>query len=1325
MPRFPVLKALSGSQKVFKLLGVGLDRRQGLILLGSIFCYWLLYKQLSKVILLTTPQAVVLFAPLVVLAVAVAFVRHERRHLDWWAQMKLRNHMREEVLLWKRTTPGSPSGQKRPLRDSIQEALGADRILWEMLRTKDGAYLLVFEVEPVALGLAGDDEKQRVWAAGVNLYNRLDFPVVEMSRSKEGSVNVYARSLKERVRDLLSSDDHRLARFARAHLSFLEGVVPRYNVFERRGYVILPYRVENPEASRKKKRPGAKDAAALQREAEGAYRVLSERAEIVFDAFGRFGARLRLLTDLELLAFLKGQARCLPENADEPPMLWEPVTLEVGGYESASPARQEKLLAAAERFRKHAPPAMGVGDLTLADRISPDAVRVHADYLRVGQTYHATLFLYEFPPDVGFGDLQGLLHIPGRVKVVKYVTPLPQEKAVGVLGGKVAELEAAEYTASDGNVIATQQRAHARASAASAMDQLLSGEQHYFEMSLLIHCEADSKDELNSLVETVRTRLAGLRAEALLAREESFEGFKSCLPLGTNHLSARYASKGMLTHPLACLFIYGTYQVNHENGVLLGINPESGSLVVLDSRRLMNPHMVVLGTSGGGKTQTVKALSTRLRMRGHRVVCIDPEGNSGYGRVARALGGEYVVFGIGTPAKFNPCDLNADYLNLSLLASADEEEEDPEAAMRRARASALDGKVLMLTRLVSLMISGENAAEGLSAGEQGLIDRLWGEAYREKGITGDPDTHHNEPPTFPDFFRRLGEAAEDNPALGRVREKLYPWESGALKTVFDGHTNVDLGNKYLVLQIAGVKGRAKAAIMYALLDFLSGRLSNPEEPADCFVDEFWSLLKYPMAAEFAEELWRSGRARNASMVAITQEMEEFLSSEYGRVIMRISASQIILRQQKKTAEILDDFLTLSAEQKQAITNAQGGEGYLVVEGNEVPLYVVCSEEEHRLFNTDPAREAEYASEEKRRLAEARRLGIPAPGAGEEPPPEPSGAPGPKKARRLTAHGRARALISSTDPDFVPEEGDYEDVAATGAADPRSGESVSGASEADAGRDERRIELAEAAPGEAPVYAVVGEGAPIVGYNLAGLLAAETKESGRRILFVDAHGQVTEEIFEGVGQRPPDDLLVGGNDLEFADYIAYDPHTNLCVMVHPTDPHSPARSLIARARETFDAVIVACAETPYANDWLKAARRALAADTGARGLAEAVRRAEEVWGADGTLISPMGSTRLTPDLMSRAVFRLPAPDSEPMVGSLSTGEFASLSGGEAATAFRAPLRELLLAEPSGLDSAQAESGDLEGGEPRHEMRTGEMATVKTNTFHANADTEEEG
>ncbi len=1398
MVRFPILKALSGSQKVFKLLGVGLDKRQGLIVLSSVFVYWLLYRQLSGLVALTTAQAVVLFAPLVVGALAIAFVRHDGYHLDWWIQMKARNYLRPNVLFWRRSPKPAPSvrraeaaadkavvgknpgkngalesvlegggpgtaskGRKgsekkkgrssrkskkpsdKTMRDSIQEAMPTDRFFWEMLRTEDGTYVLVFEVEPVSLGLSGDAQKERVWDAMAQLYNRIDFPLIEISRSREGSVNRYTEGFKDKIRNLVGADEHRLARFARTHLRFLETIVPSYNVYDRTGYVVLPYRVESPDRSRRKRRPSERDAYLLQKEAEEAYTVLSERAQIIFDAFTRVGARLRVLTDLELLAFLKDQTVGhvgQPTNPEDPPLMWEPVTLEVGsGYQKTSEARRAKLIAAAERARADAPPALGTGDLTVSDRISPDAVRVHADYLRVGDTYHATLFVYDFMPDVAFGDFQSLLHIPGRVKAVKYIKPLDQNKAVDILGSKVAELEAAEYTASDGNVISRQQRANARHSSDVAMEELLTGKQSYLELSMLFHCEANSREELNSLVQTVRTRLAGIRCEAKLAREQAWEGFLSALPLGVNHLARRYANKGFLTNALACVFIYGTYQVNHAKGVLLGLNPMSGSLVVLDSRRLMNPHMVVLGTSGGGKTQTVKALSTRLRMRGHRIVTIDPEGNSGYGRVARALDGAYVVFGIGSSAKFNPCAIHDDYLNLNLLAGADEDTGE-ESARRQARASALDGKVLMLTRLVSLMISSESASEGLSAGEQGLIDRLWGEVYAERGITDDPDTHQSEPPTFRDFFRCLARRAEaGDDALRPIRDKLYPWESGALKTVFDSQTNVDLDNKYLVLQIAGVKGRAKAAIMYALLDFLNGQLSNSEEPADCFVDEFWSLLKYPMAAEFAEELWRSGRARNTSMVAITQEIEEFLESAHGRVIMRLSASQLFLKQPKKTTEMIDDFVELSTEQKQALINAQSGEGFLAVEDNEVPLYVVCSPEEHRLFNTDPEKEAEYARRERRELAEARRLGSeaeapldaasghapgrtpephdPTPDPGdeegfdplEEQSPSSNGADSngadsngadsngadsngadsgaPRTERRITRHGRARRLLAGDGEDFVPAPDDYETVVIPDRAAPASSPEESGGDATDFptsgvpddAQEEYDLILPVAQSGDAPVIAVSGEGAGVVGYNLAGLLAASNKPTedsqtpARNVLFVDAEGGMSEALFGEDGHVRPDDLLTGGGGRDFESYTAYDPSTNLRLLAHPKSVHSPAHGLVGLTLQYFDAVVVACwEEGRYGRDWLSRSSAALASGSSADALARNVARSEEARATDGTLLAALGAVALGPRLLARECYRLPARESEELAGSLRSGAYASLGAADEARAFRALL-----------------------------------------------------
>ncbi|HET6346317.1 MAG TPA: DUF87 domain-containing protein, partial [Myxococcota bacterium] len=399
--------------------------------------------------------------------------------------------------------------------------------------------------------------------------------------------------------------------------------------------------------------PSVKDAEFDQDEAEHAYRVLASRAETVIGAFAPSGVQLRLLSGLELQDFVADQTS--GEDERTTPSAFEPVTLRHGAYATLPPRRLNRRLAAAEKVRKKtrkrggtpAPPAPGIGDLaltdlTLSDKIAPDAVRVHADYLRVGNRYHATLFVYEWMPDVGFGDLQGLMNIPGRVKIVKYIDPLPQDKAVQAIAAKAAELEAAHYTASDGDVRARRQRQIAYESADAAQTQLQTGQQGMLDLSFLIHCEAGSRDDLDALVESVRTKLAAIRVSAKLAREESWQGYVSTLPFGKNYLTHRYANKPMLTYPLACLFVHGSFQLHHEDGILMGVDPYSGSTVVLDSRELPNPHMVVVGQPGGGKTVAAKAMSTRLRMRGHRVVIIDPEGNSGYGRVARSLGGQYV-----------------------------------------------------------------------------------------------------------------------------------------------------------------------------------------------------------------------------------------------------------------------------------------------------------------------------------------------------------------------------------------------------------------------------------------------------------------------------------------------------------------------------------------------------------------------------------------------------------------------------------------------------------------------------------------------------------
>lgn len=673
--RFTIPKELSKEPKLFRVGPFSLDKRQSAILLGTVLGYTFGYQHINKMFSLNSTQTLVLFVPIVLIALAAAFLRVDGRHPDWWVKKKIKNAWRPSVLRWRRRGPSD-----KPLRDAIQELLPADRLMWEMMRTDDGTYLMVLEIEPVSLNLAGPDEQQRVWTGTAQMYNKLDFPIVEITRSKKGNTAAYTQNLKEAIARSVDPGEVKLAEYARHYLRFLEQIVPMYNVYNRTSYIVLPYRPLNPDLKTAKKRfITDKDVTRLQQEAENAYRTLVGRSQTIYGSVTAFGARARLLTDVELQGFVKDEATGIESSIDDPPTVWEPVTIERNGFERLSDKRRRQLMNIIKKSRKHAPPAIGIGDATLADKISPDAARIHPDYLRIGDRYHATLFVSEYPPDIAFGDLQSLLHIPGRIKIVKYIKPLAQQKAVAALGGRVAELVAAEHTASDGDVIATQQRALARYSAETAMNQLISAQQSFFELTLLVHCEAGTKAELYALVEDVRTKFAGLRGEAKLAREESWEGYVSALPMARNLLTKKYSAKGMLTNPLACLFVFGSQEINHQEGILYGVNPYSGALIAVDNRELMNPHMTVLGTSGGGKTMAIKAISTRHRMRDHRVVIVDPVGDSGYGPVAKQIGGQYVVFGLGTRHKINPCELDANYMDLSRLAAAANDEDQDEA----------------------------------------------------------------------------------------------------------------------------------------------------------------------------------------------------------------------------------------------------------------------------------------------------------------------------------------------------------------------------------------------------------------------------------------------------------------------------------------------------------------------------------------------------------------------------------------------------------------------------------------------------------------------
>ena len=1390
---YPILKSISEPHKVTGAAGISFEMRQIYILGAFVITPMVLYQMVFRhLFTLSTGQAVAILGPLALIAFLLAFIKADGREFGWWFFKRTMGQAKEKNLVWRGRDPRT----LEELRDSVQAYMPAEHVYWDMLKSKTGVYTMILKVDPISLSLASTDDKQRTHDQLEAVYNRLDFPFVEVSRSRPGNVGAYTertRALLEREilsgsvagspgrasTNALTAAEERFITYGSEHLAWLERMASKHNVYDRVAYIVLPHKPTSTLAESLEfleelkgvfwrlfagplgrfspyfRGPSAREAAAGQREAEKAYAILTERCAVFQAGYEPLGIRLSVLEGTEMLNVMREEAGggdlihsagasqpAPPENDAE---LYSPVTLEdADDYGALTDYRLDQVLARVEANRKAAPPVVAIGELTVADRISPEAIHIQDTYIKVNDTFHATLFVSELPDRVHFGILDRFLSLQGKVKISKFIRPLDKEKTDRLLSRKISQLIAADAVTGRGDIRGTKSRERAQTSAEEAYDKIMMDEESYFELAIVVHCEADSLKDLKALVESTRTALKGALARAKLAREEMFEGYITSQLFGTNHLTKRHCTRGITTKALSSLFTFGSFRLEHENGTLYGLDKHSRSLAIVDHHVLNNQHMILFGKPGIGKSFAVKLMASRKRLRGESVILIDPEGNTGFDRVAHAVGGEYVVLGLGSPHKINPLELRDDYMNLSVLAGADVEE-DEETANARARAGAFDGKVQKLVGLVNLMAAKDESLEtNLSARLQGKLERIFVQTYAAAGITRDPATHHVTPPTMvtpeggseiPSFFDHLAEAAKSDPELQALRDDLYQWEYGSMRTIYDGQTNVDLDSKFLVLQISAAnEGKGRAPIMYAILDYISGRVSDREESITCYIDEQWSLLKFALAVDLMNELWRVGRVRNTSMVGITQDIVEFTSSEKSETIIRLSACKMLLGQNRKTIDAISQYIDLSPEQKRMVSAFHKGDALLCVEEDrQIPIEMIASDWEKRLFNTDPELEKRYREQEALALEAAESEPVRAlapPVAGREPGAAlvhstTGHALEQNLKAQLTEHRKAEAAHEAVRPPSAngggpgPVEARSEQHAAPAAGEAPGPETNGNhASQAQPGNELVRIGGTDlpvtAAPGDAAaVFAVTGaaDSGPVTAFNLAGVLAmagGQGSPGGARVVLVDADGALTDKFFSGMPEGPLGELahaLVPGGAGTAAgderpptldDCLIREPESGLKALVHPSPgsallqaadapaagptPSVLTAALIRHLTEEVDLVVAVVGEqgkrSPYAREWLLAADGVVATGSDPDAIAAGVSDSEGQRGANATLIAPMGRPTLPEDLTkTRRVYTLPAVSNKALVSSYDDGDFAPMRDPYAAKSFTALAQEI--------------------------------------------------
>jgi len=604
------------------------------------------------------------------------------------------------------------------------------------------------------------------------------------------------------------------------------------------------------------------------------------------------------------------------------------------------------------------------GLIDVKDIIAPAAIEVDFDHLRVGNHYFRTLFVSGYPRFVGANWLAPLINFEHTLNIAMFYYPVESKGVLDDLRRKIAEMEATITTDIERGRVVDPAVQAALEDAKALQEQLVKGMERFFQFSFYITISAESLEELNNATKRVEATLGSLMVLSRHATLQMEQAFQSTIPTCLDKL---LITRNMDTTSLATTFPFTSSELTANEGILYGINEHNGSLIIFDRFTLENANSVLFAKAGAGKSYLVKLEAMRSLMFGTEIMVIDPENE--YKTLCEALGGEFISFSPNETARINPFDLSGVY----------EEGEDE-----------LGLKILSLHRLFKIIL-GE-----LSSREEAILDRALVLTYKSKGITQDPETQKKEPPLMEDLYKiLLGFEEEEAQSLA---ERLERYIKGSLAGIFDQRSNVDIKNTFTVFGIRELEDKLRPIAMFIILDFIWNRIKREMKKRILIVDEAWYLMQYPDSAQFLYSIAKRARKYYLGLTTITQDVEDFLASDYGKAIVTNSSIQILLKQHPAAIDRVTETFYLSEGEKRLLLSANVGEGLFFAGPNHVAIQVVASPEEHRLVTSKPSelltmkKERESVEEKTKTTAEA----TPPPKPPSPKPPEPPTPPSPEK-----------------------------------------------------------------------------------------------------------------------------------------------------------------------------------------------------------------------------------------------------------------------------------------------------------------------------------------
>jgi len=556
----------------------------------------------------------------------------------------------------------------------------------------------------------------------------------------------------------------------------------------------------------------------------------------------------------------------------------------------------------------------------LKNIIAPSGLEINSNFLKLGNLYGKSFFVFSYPSYLDFGWLNEIINLERIFDIGIFFHPVDVSSALKQLRKKAAQIAAQIAELEEKGYVRDPELETAYQNIERLRDALQKAQEKLFRVGFYLTLWAENLEELEAAEKEISLLLEGKLIYLKPAVFLQWEGAESCFPLGLDKIKAHTI---LDTLPASTFFPFVSLTLSSDEGVLYGINLHNSTPVILDRFSLENANMLVFAQSGAGKSYFAKLETIRSLMRDIEVLIIDPEKE--YKNLAFALDGDFFDISIASDYKINPFDL-------------------PKGSPDESNEEILKSNILTLVGLLKLML------KEIPPEKEPLLYQALEKVYELRDIT--PKTDFSKISQYP-LLSDLEAVLEGMEGGKELAQRLYPYTKGVYAGFLNRPTTIKIRNRLVVFSLRDLEEELRPIAMYLILNFIWNSIRSHLKRRIVLIDEAWWMMRYPDSASYLSALVKRARKYLLGITTITQNISDFLNSPCGMPIITNSSLQFLLKNSPANSKLIAKTLGLSEVERRLLERFDVGEGLFLTSLGHVPIKVISSYTEHKLITTKP------------------------------------------------------------------------------------------------------------------------------------------------------------------------------------------------------------------------------------------------------------------------------------------------------------------------------------------------------------------------------------